>query len=730
MNTKFSKIYLFFLYFFFLTNISHYAFSQCDKLTLEDIYFSKKFFYKNYFNPYPMQDGKHYADFNDDGWLCSFAYYDGELKEKILPPLNNFSIFNSTAYLSDYEFSQDETKILLFVNSTPIYRRSKLSEIYIYFKQTNQIQRLDEGKIRHAEFSPDGNKVAYVKDNNIFIKNINDDIVKQITTDGKINEVINGVPDWVYEEEFGVYDCVVWSPDSRYLAYLRFDETNVKEYPLIKYTDIYPEVYKYKYPKAGEDNSIVSIFIYDIESGFKKEIDIGKDDKDFYIPRIKWTNSNYVFSFVKLNRLQNNLQLYHYNVETSEIQLILNEYDKYYIDESYDIWYLSDNSFIYKSERNGFSHLYLYDSIGQLRNQITKGNYDVEDIIAVNEKEKLIYFTARGSLPYDVIVFSINFDGNDKKQLFKNNGNNRITFSKNFEYVIYTFSDANTPEKISLYDRNYKFIRDIINNYEYEMIIKAYCFSEKEFFKFKNRDGDELYGWIMKPNDFKKNKKYPVLFYVYGGPGSNTVMNSYSNFGDMWARYLCQNGYIVVSVDGRGTGGRGSEFKKCTYMRLGILETQDQIDAAKYISSLSYVDSSRIGIWGWSFGGYMVCMCLTSSENVFKAGIAIAPLTDLKFYDNIYMERFMRRPKDNPEGYYNSSPINFADKLSGNLLLVHGSVDDNVHLQNTMQFAERLVDSKIQFEMQIYNNKEHSILGRVTRYHLFKKMSDFIFKNL
>lgn len=724
-----TKIILLLLVILFLSSLYNPVFCQCKRITLEDIYFSKKFFYESYFNPYGLKDGVHYADFDEEGWLCSYKYADGKIAEKIMPPIKEFSVFDSLATLSDFEFSEDEGKILLFVNSVPVYRRSKLSDVYIYNRGTNRIEKLDDDKVRHAEFSPDGNKIVYVKDNNIYVRYINEQKTEQITKDGKINEIINGLPDWVYEEEFGVYDCIIWSNDSRYIGYLKFDESGVKEYPLIKYSDIYPELIKYKYPKAGEDNSVVSLFFYDTETKLTKEIDLG-EDKDFYIPRIKWTSLPNVFSFIKLNRLQNKMQLYHFNVNTLEVKLIFEEEDKYYLDEDYDIWYLSDNSFMLKSERDGFTHIYFYNSSGTLKNQITKGSFDVDEIIAVDEKEKKVYYSAREYSPYDRTVFSIDFDGNNKKLLFDKSGNNIVQFSKNFKYIIHTYSDANTPEKIEIYDNNFYKIREVINNKYFINTINEYCFPKKEFFKFKNREGIDLYGWIMKPIDFDKNKKYPVLFYVYGGPNSNTVINTFTNFGDMWARYLCHNGYIVVSVDGRGTGGRGAEFKKCTYMKLGLLETQDQIDAAKYVASLGFVDSSRMGIWGWSFGGYMVCMCLTSEENIFKVGVAVAPVTDLRFYDNIYMERYMRRPKDNPDGYYKSSPINFVNKLSGKLLLIHGSIDDNVHLQNTLQFAEKLVESKIQFEMQIYNNKEHSILGRVTRYHLFKRITDFIFKNL
>lgn len=729
MNNK-SKINFALTIFAILISLNFNSYSQFKKFTIEDIYLTNKFYYESYFEPFAMRDGEHYAEFNDEGWLCSFKYSNGELVEKILPPLYFLPEFDSNSVLSDFEFSPDESKILLFVNSTPLYRHSRLSDVYIFNRDANIIEILDkDSKIRHAEFSPDGEKVVYIKDNNIFIKYLKEKSTEQITSDGKINEIINGLPDWVYEEEFGISDFVVWSPDSKYIAFLRFDESSVKEYPLIKYNDVYPKLFTYKYPKAGEDNSVVSLFYYDTENKLKEEINLG-DDKDFYIPVLKWTNSPFIFSFVKLNRLQNKFDLFHFDIRKSEVIKILTEEDKYYIDETYEVWYLKDNSFILRSERDGYMHLYFYNSDGTIRNQITKGNYEVKEILDIYEKEKKIFFIANEFSPYDYCVFSIDFDGNNKSLLSEKYGNNTISFSKTYKYIIYSHSDINTPVNISICDYKFNKIRNVVNNNFYSEVMKEYCFPKKEFFKFRNRDNIELNGWMMKPADFDKNKKYPVLFYVYGGPGSNTVLNTFINFGDMWARFLSQNGYIIVSMDGRGTGGRGAEFKKCTYMRLGILETQDQIDAAKYVSSLDFVDKSRIGIWGWSFGGYMVCMCMTSDENIFKAGIAVAPVTDFRFYDNIYTERFMRKPVENPVGYFNGSPINFADKLTGKLLLIHGSVDDNVHLQNTLQFAEKLVNAKKQFDMQIYNNKEHSILGKTTRYHLFKKMSEFIFNNL
>ena len=593
------------------------------------------------------------------------------------------------------------------------------------------------GKQRLAKFSPDGSKVAFVRDNNIFITNLGPGIAHgsslneiQITTDGKVNEIINGATDWVYEEEFEFSQAFAWSPDGKKIAFYRFDESNVKEYQLTYYGDLYPEQYKYKYPKAGEDNSIIGIYFYDLDSKKITPVDIGKET-DIYIPRIKWTEDANTLALYRMNRHQNKLEILFANSVTGTSRVVYTEENKYYI-EINDHWHFLKNKqeFLLSSEKDGYRQLYIYDITGKPIRQLTHGNFDVIDVFGIDEKAGLVYYSSTETSPMDKDICAVSLDGSKKIKLNAKPGGNSVDFNKTFTYYIGRWSDINTPPYIAVYKSNGAEVRLLQDNAKLREIMYEYRYSKTEFFKIKTEDGVELNGFMVKPPDFDPARKYPVLFTIYGGPGAQTVNNSWgavSSWNQLWA----QNGIIVVSVDNRGTGGRGAEFKKCTYLQLGKYETLDQIEAAKYLGTLGYIDKTRIGMWGWSFGGYLTLSCLTKGADYFSFGIAVAPVTNWKYYDNIYTERFMRTPKENNEGYEDNSPVNHADKLKGKLLIICGMADDNVHPQNSYDMVTALVGANKQFESQFYPNSNHGIYtGKNTSFHLYSRMTDFILRNL
>lgn len=704
-----------------LTALTH---SQSKNITLEEIFIEKKFSPYDYFSTVSLSDGEHYAVLEENNSINEYKFIDEEFSREIMPPLSEVDL-----NIEDFTLSSDDTKILIIANSKKIYRHSSESDVYIYDTKTFELKKINQKeKIQNPAFSPDGNYIAYVYQNNLYIKNLNTFETIQITDDGKINEIINGLPDWVYEEELGMEVAFDWNSESNKIAYLRFDESAVKEYSLIRYGEIYPEVFKYKYPKAGEDNSVLRLFVYDILSGTKKELNIG-DNKDIYIPAIKWTNNPAVLSVLRLNRLQNFLEVLHYDINNPVPEVFFTDKSEYYLDDVVNINYLKNNGLFALSGRDGFRHIY-HVSPGKNIKQITKGKFEVSEIVSVDEDNEIVYYTSNEPSALDIALYSVKFDGTDKKLLSEPSGTTSAQLTGKNKYIILRHTDANSPANVSVRDINGNLIRVVYDNQELKEKFKEYGFVKKEFFKFKTSLNIELNGWIMKPKNFDESKKYPVLFSVYNGPGSRSVTNSYTYVYYLWYQYLCSKGYIVAEIDSRGTSGRGEEFQKSTYMRLGEYELADQLEAVKYIGSLDYVDKDRIGIWGWSYGGYVVCLAMTKGEGIFKTGLAVAPVTDWRYYDNIYTERFMRKPSENPDGYYNFSPLNFADKLQGNLLLVHGSDDDNVHPQNTFEFAENLTKANIPFDMHIYTNKNHNISGDTTRYHLFKKLSAYLLKNL
>lgn len=708
--------------------------TQKKELTLKEIWASKTFFAETVEQPNSMQDGEHFTaleEVNGDIVLLKYNYKSGKVVDTLLKQSQITSDADQIT-IQDYQFSPDESSIMISTGMEQIYRHSFRSSNYIYDFKTKKITPLSKGtKQMYPSFSPDGSKIAFVRDNNIFIKDLKSGKELTVTTTGKQNRIINGATDWVYEEEFSFDKAMFWNRNGEKLAYYEFDETNVPEFTLIMYGGaLYPGEYKYKYPKAGETNSNVSIYVYDVKASKNVKMETG-NDTDQYIPRVKWTQDPAVLSIQRMNRHQNKLELLFADAASGKTKVVLKEENNTYIDISDNLTFLADGkSFIWTSELEGYNHIYHYDINGKLIKKITSGSWDVDEMQGVDEQKKLIYFTSAENGATDRDLFVVKIDGSGKRKLSQKNGTNKVAFSNGLKYFLNTHSDANTPYFVSLHASDGKQIRVLQDNKKLIDTLAHYKMSKKEFFKFKTSEGVELNGWMIKPADFDQNKKYPMFMTVYGGPGHNTVNNSWEAQNYLWHEMIAQKGYIVVSVDNRGTGYRGEKFKKSTYKQLGKLETIDQIEAAKYFQSLPYVDRNRIGIEGWSFGGYLTSLCATKAPDLFKMAIAIAPVTNWKFYDSIYTERFLQTPKENPEGYEENSPINFVKNLKCKYMLVHGSADDNVHVQNTMEMINALVKANKQFDLFVYPDKNHGIYGGLTRLHLFTKMTDFITENL
>ncbi len=632
--------------------------------------------------------------------------------------------------IDSYTFSNDEKQMLIANATTPIFRHSFTADYYLYNLTTKELTKILE-RVQEPTFSPDGTKVAFARENNLFVYDIASKEITQVTTDGKKNSIINGITDWVYEEEFAFVRAFDWSADSKKLAYIRFDESEVPEFSMNIYQkNLYPTVETFKYPKAGEKNASVSLFVYDVAIKSSKAINLG-NYSDFYIARMKWTSDANVLCAQVLNRHQDNLDLIFVDGTTGVAKVVMNEKDAAYVDVTDNLTFLKDNSFIWTSEKEGFNHIYLYDKTGKLKNQVTKGNWEVTSYYGFDEKSKTVYYqsTENGSTVRD--VYKISLDGKNKVKLSQQEGTNGATFSPNFDYFINTYSSATTPPTYSLNNsKDGKQVKGIVDNTALTEKLKKYNLPTKEFFELTTEKGNKLNAWMIKPKDFDASKKYPVFMYQYSGPGSQQVANDWLDTNDMWFMMLSQQGYITVCVDGRGTGFKGAAFKKMTQKELGKYEVEDQIDAAKVIGNYSYVDKTRIGIFGWSFGGFMASNCILKGADVFKMAIAVAPVTNWRFYDSIYTERYMLTPQENASGYDTNSPINFADKLKGNFLLIHGTADDNVHFQNSMQFIEALVQANKQFDWAVYPDKNHGIYGGKTRIQLFNKMTNFIKEKL
>ncbi len=673
----------------------------------------------------------------DAGKIVKFSITTGLPVETLFDP-HQLMPNGSSLSVEGYQLSADERKLLLTTQEEAIYRRSSRAVFYVYDLTTKKLQLLSKGeKQQYALFSPDGRRVAFVRENNLFVVDLQAGTETQITTDGKANAIINGGADWVYEEEFSMARAFEWSPDSRRVAWIRFDENRVPEYDMQRWGELYPVEYRFKYPKAGEANSLVTVWIADVLTGKKIQAQTAEHrDTDIYLPRIQWTHSPGLLSVRRLNRLQNKLDLLHIDATTGRATTVLTEQSPTYVDLEFtdDLTYLQDEkSFIWSSERSGHKHLYLYNMQGKLIRSISTGNYEVANVLGADEKNGLIYFTSTEVSPLERHLYRIGLDGQHKQRLTIQPGTYSANFSPDFSYYLLYHASSQSPVTVSLHNTTATTsLRTLETNDALKSRLAGYTITPKQFFRTTAADGTPLNGWMMKPANFDSSgaKKYPVLMFVYGGPGSQTVKNDWDARDFFWYQTLTQKGYIVVSVDGRGTGARGNAFRTATYAQLGKLETQDQIAAARQLKTRPYVDPARVGIWGWSYGGYMTALCMTLGADVFKAGISVAPVTNWRFYDTIYTERYLKRPQENAGGYDDNSPVTHAAKLRGPYLLIHGTGDDNVHFQNSVAFTDALIAAGRTFQTFYYPNRNHGIYGGNTRLHLYTMMTDFVEKNL
>ena len=668
-----------------------------------------------------MNDGEHYTILEKDG-IVKYSYKTGKKIETILE-----------AKIQDYTFSHDESKVLVLNEQQPIYRHSFLGKYHVVnLSKNGKITALNNGNwVQEPKFSPDGRFVAFISGNNLYYQDLSSEKITQITFDGEKNKIINGLADWVYEEEFGHADMYQWTKNSESLVFVKFDESQVKEMNMQVFNgNLYPQDFRFKYPKAGEENSKVSVYVYDLKLNKSTQINLANFEA-YYIPQVFQTAQPNEIAIATSNRHQNKLEIIKINTKNYSTKKILTETDAAWIEtDNLSLEFLEDNSFLWASERDGFRHFYWYTPDGKLKKQITKGNWEITDYYGFSPKnsEILVQTTEKGST--NRVVSKINIKTGKKQIVSESNGTNNADFSKSFQYFINTHSSAEQPNTYTLRDFNGKTLRELQNNNSALKKLQSDSFVTKEFFQISNKNGDQMNAWMIKPKDFSPNKKYPVLMYQYSGPGSQQVSNAWDGRNTIWFNLLAQKGYIVLCVDGRGTGYRGTKYKKATYKNLGKYEIEDQITAAQWIGSQSFVDAGRIGIFGWSFGGYMASLAMTKGADVFKVGIAVAPVTTWRYYDTIYTERYLQTPQENPQGYDENSPINFADLMKGKYLLIHGTADDNVHYQNAVEMAEALIQKNKEFEFMTYPDKNHGIYGGNTRLHLYQKMTDFILNNL
>jgi len=714
------------------------AFSQ--KISLDDVV-SYSYYPKMIYGISPYLDGESFTRISSDGnRIERYSYSTGEMLETL------FDVTTARGHdvrgFSSYTISPDGNNILIMTNRKPIYRRSFTAEYYIYnIKNKTLVPLSENGPQECAKFSPDGDVIGFVRDNNLFIvKLLFNNAEIQITKDGEYNKIINGKPDWVNEEEFE-YNCAFdFSSDSEMIAWIRFDESAVKTFSFPLYGgesphkseyELYPGEYTYKYPKAGEMNSKVSVHTFDIKSRVERVMDLPLDS-DGYVSRIMFTGDKDKLAIVTQNRYQDRMDIYMANPRSTVCHLILRDTPKHYVEvKEYANLDFSRDKFILMSDRDGYNHLYLYDINGNLIKQLTNGKKVVTKYFGTDEKGETFYYESTEGNPLDRYVCKVDMKGHSTV-LTKNKGFNMASFSKNCKYFVNRYSNITTPDVTSICNNNGKEIRVLEDNNELKERISNLQLSNPELFSFTTSEGVTLNGWMVKPSNFDSNKKYPVIMYQYSGPGAQEVSNSYKNgfYGSLiWEQRLAEKGYIVVCVDGRGTGYRGAEFQKCTYMTMGDKESKDQVETAIYLGNLPYVDKDRIGIWGWSFGGFNTLMSMSEGRDVFRCGVAVAPVTDWRFYDTVYTERYMRTPQENPTGY-DISPLHRYQNLHGNLLIIHGLADDNVHFQNTAEYVEKLVQADKQFEMQTYTNRNHSIYGGNSRKHLVTRIENFFDKNL
>lgn len=687
-------------------------------------------------NVVPMADGEHYTQLSDDGTqIVRYSYRTGEAVDVVFDV--NTARECDLESIDGYVFSPDGRRILIQTETKPIYRRSFTAVYYLFNIENNKMQPLTEGAVRIPTFSPDGNQLAFVRDNDIYlIKFLYGYAESRVTKDGELNRVINGAPDWVYEEEFSFNSALEFSPDNKMIAYVKWEEGDVPAFTFPLYRGMapeldeyaaYPGAYSYKYPVAGERNSKVSVMTFDIFSKVTKRMDLPMDG-DGYVPRIKFTRDPDKLAVMTLNRHQNRLDMYYANPRTGVCNLVLREEDDCYLEtdvlESIRFY---DNHFTIVSERDGYPHIYLYTLGGTLVKQVTAGDYEVKRLYGWDEESGNFYYLSNEGSPMTTSVWRVDAKGRKTCLSSGEGGMNAAQFSRNFHYYINSYQSVTVPPVYTINDNRGKVLCTMVDNAGLRDKVAAMGLPQKEFFTFTTPDGTTLNGWMMKPADFDAGRKYPVLMYQYSGPGSQLVLDAW---GISWETYMATQGYIVACVDGRGTGGRGAAFEKCTYMSIGVKEADDQVAAARHLASLPYVDGDRISIWGWSYGGYMTLMSLCQGAGVFKMGIAVAAPTDWRYYDTVYTERYMRTPQENEEGYDKSSVFTRIGNLSGKLLLVHGSADDNVHLRNMMELSEAMVQAGLDFDMMVYTNRNHGIAGGNTRNHLYDKLTRYVKENL
>jgi dipeptidyl-peptidase 4 len=712
------------------------SFSQEDlsKLTVERIWKKYEFGSKGFPGFNGMKDGKHFTklNINANGFesISKHSYENYKGQGEILVSASDLVLNGQKIAVDDYAFNADESMMLILSNQQSIYRRSFLANYYIFDLKTKKLSILDEKRndCTLAEFSPNGAFVAYIFENNLFVKELKTNKITQLTKDGKRNHIINGTTDWVYEEEFSITKGFEWSPDSKFISYLKFDESKVKEFTMTYYGQLYPDLYTWKYPKAGEDNSKVKAYVVDVAKNQHLEIQMGDYE---YIPRLQWSTTKNQLILLTLNRHQNQLKyhLYDASQKGNTTRVFFEEMSKTYVEVDDNLLILNDGSSLLRtSEMSGFNHIYQVSFDGK-NTQITQGNWDVIDFLGIDEAKQIVYYTSAEKGAIHKGIYAIQLDGKNKKSLSNETGYNHAIFAEGMSYFVRISSDANTPNTFTLCDAEGKEIAVLQDNASLKSKLETLTIAKKEFFEIQGVES-KLNAWMIKPANFDPTKKYPVYFFVYSGPGHNTVLNKFDGNDYMYHQLLAQQGYIVVSVDPRGTMYRGQDFKKSTYLQLGKYEIEDITAAAKEMMKLPYVDASRIGIQGWSYGGFMSSLAMTKSPDVFKMGIAVAPVTNWRYYDNIYTERFMRTPQENASGYDDNSPINFVKNIKGNYFLIHGSGDDNVHYQNAMEMITSLVNANVQFDLFIYPNKDHGIYGGNTRNHLFNMLFDYTLRKL
>jgi len=710
------------------------AYAQVPELTVESIYGSQDFNAEQIQVRW-MEDGRHYTVVEEDDqgrtdlYRIEIASGTRQLLirgTELLPPGADRPVL-----ISEYAFSADNSRLLIATEQQRIWRRSSQAIYYVWNFATSTLTPVstNPGYQQYAKFSPDGSRVAFVRDNDLYVTELAGGQEIRLTSDGG-EDIINGTTDWVYEEELSLVDGFRWSPDGQRIAFWRFDQSPIETFHLIDEMTLYPELKPVRYPKAGTDNSRVRLGVVEIASGQTTWIDASTVSQDGYIARMDFATSPNEIWFQRLNRHQNTMDLIIADVRSGESRTVMTDRDNAWVSINVPTWIKDGREFVYLSERDGFAQLYLYNRDGREIRKLTTGAWDVLNMYGVDEEAEVVYFAGAADGPLVRPLYSIGLDGEKLTRISGTAGTHRVNFDPTFTYYLDTYSEAGVPPVQTLRTANGDAARTLADNAQLKQRLDALGLNLPEFTKVPFDDGLELNAWVIKPPDFDPSKQYPLLMYVYGGPGSQTVTDSWGGDRYLWHQLLAREGYLVASVDNRGTGARGVNFKKITYMNLGKYESYDQIASAHYFASLPYVDGSRIGIWGWSYGGYMASLSVLKGGDVFKAAISVAPVTDWRLYDTIYTERYMRTPEENPQGYEEGAPQTYAADLKSRLLIVHGTGDDNVHPQNSYQLVELLENANKQFDFRVYPNKAHGIRGPGTRTNLFTLLTNFVTEKL